>query len=423
MQVRAMVLLAVLLAGSGCAGIFGPNRLTGDRQGYIEALNVSWKEMLLNNLVKLRYGEALSFLDITAISAQYQLEGSLEASNEYAWPAGYAISQYTRNLLRPMASVRYQNQPQITFTPLSGDAVKAMLLKRIPVNDLWTAMDSGWPAKFIMPYCVQSVNSRYNEKQNKKFFELVTLVHNLIKEGQLHVILNGASAEGPPKGGKESDQATAKTSPEGGKKLLTAGARADKGQSRSSGESIDGKLEKIAANLTEFTDNLVKKQKEKGAADKDKDMFILLKNDHPEEVKRFRELLDLDPTENNLYKVVEGYPQPNKERNIIYVHAHSVGQVLTFISKFIHLPKDPPTAPKPGFENYFPPDSGIEEIQILSSTTRPKNPYAAVKYQDIWYYISNDDINSKEIFSNLLGVCTMLQTFNPQTPVLTLPVR
>ncbi len=41
----------------GCS-FMPPDKVPEDRQAYLEALNTSWKEQLLYNLVLIRYGEA-----------------------------------------------------------------------------------------------------------------------------------------------------------------------------------------------------------------------------------------------------------------------------------------------------------------------------------------------------------------------------
>ena len=53
---------------------------------------------------------------------------------------------------------------------------------------------------------------------------------------------------------------------------------------------------------------------------------------------------------------------------------------------------------------------------------RPKE-FAAVKYKGNWFYISDDDIASKIILTDMIGIFTMMPTGKKETPILTLPVR
>jgi hypothetical protein len=68
----------VLLVGAGCKSI-GPSTIKRDRMHYATASADSWKEQLLLNIVKSRYGDAPAFLEIASVVAGYSLQtgGSL----------------------------------------------------------------------------------------------------------------------------------------------------------------------------------------------------------------------------------------------------------------------------------------------------------------------------------------------------------
>ena len=53
----------------GCGGI-GPRTITHDRFDYTETISTSWKQQMLVNLVKLRYGDAPVFLDVASVINQ-----------------------------------------------------------------------------------------------------------------------------------------------------------------------------------------------------------------------------------------------------------------------------------------------------------------------------------------------------------------
>jgi hypothetical protein len=59
-----------------------------------------------------------------------------------------------------------------------------------------------------------------------------------------------------------------------------------------------------------------------------------------------------------------------------------------------------------------------------SSSNRPKNAFASVRYQDYWSYINNDDIVSKRALEHIM---ILFQLKAPQSessaPLLTLPTR
>ncbi len=75
MRVFAILLGASLVASlGGCVGI-GPPILRRDQFDYNSAISDSWKEQMLNNLVKIRYGDTPVFLDVTNVISQYVVQG------------------------------------------------------------------------------------------------------------------------------------------------------------------------------------------------------------------------------------------------------------------------------------------------------------------------------------------------------------
>ena len=76
---------------SSCVSI-GPGTVARDRFDYIAAISDSWKSQMLLNLVKIRYGDVASFLDIYSVINQYAVEGSIRyagnwaQNNQLPWP-------------------------------------------------------------------------------------------------------------------------------------------------------------------------------------------------------------------------------------------------------------------------------------------------------------------------------------------------
>ena len=70
------VFLASLFLLAGCAG-FGPMTVSRDRFDYTAAISDSWKRQMLFNMVKIRYGDAPVFLDVSSVISQYQIAGQI----------------------------------------------------------------------------------------------------------------------------------------------------------------------------------------------------------------------------------------------------------------------------------------------------------------------------------------------------------
>lgn len=73
------ICLAVLFSATGCAPI-GPSSIERDRFEHSTAIAESWREMMLLNIIRLRYGDTPIFLEVGSIVNQYILEQELAGS-------------------------------------------------------------------------------------------------------------------------------------------------------------------------------------------------------------------------------------------------------------------------------------------------------------------------------------------------------
>ena len=79
-------LAVLLLFLAGCSGI-GPGTVSRDRFDYTEAISDSWKRQMLFNMVKIRYGDAPVFMDVSSVISQYQIAATINlgASRSTNW--------------------------------------------------------------------------------------------------------------------------------------------------------------------------------------------------------------------------------------------------------------------------------------------------------------------------------------------------
>jgi len=120
---RTFVLVGILTL-SGCAGL-GPTTVSRDRFDYTAAISDSWKRQMMYNLVKIRYGDAPVFLDVSSVISQYQIAGQINLGatiNNHPWS--------TSEILGAMG--QYVDRPTITFTPIIGDKFARSLMSPIP---------------------------------------------------------------------------------------------------------------------------------------------------------------------------------------------------------------------------------------------------------------------------------------------------
>jgi len=153
---RLVVMLSLgVTVFSGCASI-GPRTVVHDRFDYTGALGDSWKQQMLINMVKIRYGDTPIFLDVASVISQYSLETGVDFSGQAA----------TQNMgdqfVGLSAHGTFTDRPTITYTPLSGEKFARSLMKPIPPPAVLSLIQAGYPIDLVLRICVHSVNGIRN---------------------------------------------------------------------------------------------------------------------------------------------------------------------------------------------------------------------------------------------------------------------
>ena len=153
---RLGLLVAACLSGlTGCAHL-GPRSVAVDRSGYSESIAESWKQQTLLNIVKLRYVDLPVFVDVSSIVAGYSLETSVTMGGTAYLGGAQADSAV------PGASGRYTDRPTITYLPMTGEKFLRGLLMPIDPKSIFSMLQSGYAADFILALTVDSLNGVRN---------------------------------------------------------------------------------------------------------------------------------------------------------------------------------------------------------------------------------------------------------------------
>ncbi len=165
-----------ILFFAGCASM-GPKTIGPDRIGYMEEISESWKKQMLLNIVKMRYLDPPTFLDVSSVINQYGLENQINTDARWSWPkpateaANAGIGGYSR----------YSDRPTITYTPLSGQKFTKNLLTPIPPDAVVNLIQSGWPIDIIFSITVKAVNGVRNNSSVGDGFHTAKDFNILIK--------------------------------------------------------------------------------------------------------------------------------------------------------------------------------------------------------------------------------------------------
>ena len=359
MNIAARLGMSLILVVTGCASI-GPATVPRDRLDYIESVGKFWKEQTLLNIVRLRYGDAPSFVDVSSVISGYTFQGQISA--------GAAISSnltatIPSNLTSLGGNATYIDRPTITYTPLSGDKFARSLLQPLPPGEVFELIQAGYPADAVLLITTRAVNGIYNRsgigargrEADPEFYPLLDALRRLQLSGAVSIRLEKRGLE------------------EIGR-LILASKRA-----------------------TEVGPDL---------------QFV-------------RTTLGITPDRNGEITVTFGLLPRNP--NEIALLTRSMSEILLEVAAGIEVPaahiaqgRTAAATRVASAEN--PRDRPL--IRIQSSASPPADSYAAVRYRDTWYWISDDDLASKRVFTFLMIFFSLAETgVTPQAPVLTVPAN
>lgn len=125
---------------------------------------------------------------------------------------------------------------------------------------------------------------------------------------------------------------------------------------------------------------------------------------------RFRELMGLDPARNR-YRMVVGIGAPDNQT--IAVRPRAMTSVLYYLSQAVDIPPEDQMAGRVTLtltDAGAPFDWGqmLEDVMHIESAARkPASAAVAVPYRNGWFYIRDDDLQSKTTFSLLAQLITL----------------
>lgn len=104
---------------------------------------------------------------------------------------------------------------------------------------------------------------------------------------------------------------------------------------------------------------------------------------------------------------------PSTDKRHIYAQTRTVLGLFNYLSKGVDVPPEDvakklvPMTYLPNGQVFDWHQITVGQMRIHSSKYRPKNGYLAVRYRDYWFYIADDDFDSKEtmnILSIIMGI-------------------
>lgn len=155
--------------------------------------------------------------------------------------------------------------------------------------------------------------------------------------------------------------------------------------------------------------------------DSNGDMIVLFKNENTSpdaEARRLRsrEIINLPPDRDRFRIAYAPFAQSD---DVLAIQTRSMLQMLSALSGFVDVPEDRASHAGPGYQ--IPP--GEEwPFRIHSGPDRPQDVFTSIEYHGYWYWINNDDLRSKRVFTLMQFLTTLTHSdSNTKAPVLTIP--
>lgn len=353
----ALALLCLVVAG--CASI-GPATVPRDRTDYITAVADSWKEQTLLNVVRMRYGDAPSFVDVSSVISAYTFQGQVSAGGQINSGASSSVPSGVATF---GGATSYSDRPTITYTPLAGDRFSRSLLRPIPPSAIFELIQAGFPADVMLLITTRGMNGLSNRSSlggqareaDPDFYEVLAALRRLQLSGDVSLRVEKRDGE------------------DLGLVIISS-----------------GRTQQSSGDLKFLLQKLHVKPGEGGEI---KLVFGALPRSENEIAVLSRSMVGV------LLEVANGIVVPDAD--IAAGRAMPAGRRAEASD-----PRDRPL------------------IQVQSSTSQPAGAYAAVHYRDSWYWIPDNDFASKRVFTFLMLFFSLAETgVTPQPPLVTIPAN
>jgi hypothetical protein len=280
---------------------------------------------------------------------------------------GFTGSNLGVSTLTPSTGLSYSQLPTISYSPMAGEAFFKSIMTPIPLDSLFALIRNGWNIERIFNMCVERVNDLYNppnhESSSKHEAETFRRMTFLLRKLQ-----------------------------------------------RSHSIEIGHDKKELAILFKQNPDNIAY-------------------------IDELQSLLNIHSSkkEPETFTVVDG-DFMTKAPNRIIIEVRGISNIMHYLAQNVSIPKD---HLEDGLTDNPKKDIKIDAIEnkdnastdffnIKVSSLPPGDAFISVPYRDNWYYISDNDLNSKSVFqllTNLFELQAGQSTSTTGVPILTIPAR
>ena len=174
--------------------MIGPRSLKQSRLQYNEVVKVTSEEEMLLNIVRLRYVDTPSSLQISNIAAQFELMNSLQLTPFFVASGAEPNRSYTSVL--PLASIGGADRPTFSLTPLDESEFARKLFTPLTLDGVIYLVKTTWPISTVFRLYLENLNWVPNAQlasgptprlapEYAEFLEGITALQALQDRGQI----------------------------------------------------------------------------------------------------------------------------------------------------------------------------------------------------------------------------------------------
>jgi hypothetical protein len=198
-SIYALAISTLLL--TSCADKIGPHNVRVDSLMYNRAVQSSVDKQLLLNIVRLRYRDNPTFLDIGLVSSSYEFNRNGNINFKFD------TAPHTSAVITPTVGMSLIEKPTTTYQPLKGEGLVKQMMSPISLQTLYLLNSSGWRIDRILRCCVQKMNNLNNAVSAARptpslapdyedFLELTRLLHELEINEDIEIVADHNDATG-----------------------------------------------------------------------------------------------------------------------------------------------------------------------------------------------------------------------------------
>ena len=257
----------------------------------------------------------------------------------------------------------YSNTPTITYTPLTGSKFIRGLATPFPPEAVFSSIEAGMPADVILFASVASINGLRNQEATLQGITPADPDFHRMRALARQIQLSGA--------------VRIEVKKEAGEELVSF---------------MTFRSEKVPPEILA-------------------------------DIVELRRLLKLNPSTTE-YKVRFG-AVPSNDTEIAVITRSILGVMQTMAAEVGVPPEDLARGwAFPGFERGKGVPGVVRMISIHSGKSVPSDAFVSVKYENSWFWIDKGDLESKQMFSLIMMLFTMVDTGPRENqPVLTIPAH